>query len=62
MEKNGAINQETPCSKPGCCRKAGGEKLAQQTFQFPEDSATADRLEDGLMKDAADAVKQATKK
>ena len=62
MEKNGAISQETPCAEPGCCRKPSGEKIAQQTAEFPKDAETADRLDGGLMKDAADAVKQATRK
>ena len=62
MEKNGAISQDTPCEKPGCCRKLSNEKLAQLTFNFPADEKTADQLDGGLMKDAADAVNKATKK
>jgi hypothetical protein len=61
MEKNGAIGENTPCEKPGCCRRQT-EKLAQQTFQFPTDKQAADEQESCLMKDAADAVKQATLK
>lgn len=61
MEKHGAINSETPCSRPGCCKSAG-EKQAQLEFVFPEDIKTADKIEDSVMKDASDAVKQATKK
>ena len=61
MEKNGAISKDTPCDKPDCCRKSGGEKLAQMAFNFPEDEKTADRLDGGLMKDVVDAVNKATK-
>ncbi len=54
MEKNGAINSNTP---NGCC--GGGchsEKQASQLPLFPQDKQAADSMESDLTKKACDAV------
>jgi alkyl sulfatase BDS1-like metallo-beta-lactamase superfamily hydrolase len=60
MEKNGAIGGHTPCQRPDCCRK--NEKVAKQRDLPFDDTAAYDKAEDGLMKQASDAVKNASKK
>jgi len=60
MEKNGAINSNTPS---GCC--GGGcqsEKKASQLPLFPEDQQAADTMDGGLTKKAVDAVAEESKK
>jgi hypothetical protein len=62
MEKNGAINSNTP---GGCC--GGGchsEKQAQHTQLrlFPENSQEADAMEGDLTKKAIDMVQEQSKK
>lgn len=60
MEKNGAINSNTP---GGCC--GGGchsEKQASQLPLFPEDKQEADAMEGDLTKKAIDMVTEQSKK
>jgi hypothetical protein len=65
MEKNGAISSNTPqadCdNRCGCNCKTKQASEWVQLELFPEDAATADAIDRDVIKDAADAVKQASK-
>jgi len=73
MEKNGAISSETPryVSPPSCggscnCKKVKQANSAitgmpkQLEFTFPEDTKTADAIDNDTMKEAIDCVKNAS--
>jgi len=57
MEKNGAISSETPAA--GCC--GGGCKQAAELVRFPETMEAADNLDSDFVKQAADAVRLASR-
>ena len=65
MEKNGAINSETPScgSHCGCAKQASAKSSPSilQGLRFPETTQLADALENDLTKQAADAVRAASK-
>jgi hypothetical protein len=65
MEKNGAINSETPScgSHCGCDKQASAKSSPSilQGLRFPETTQLADALENDLTKQAADAVRAASK-
>ena len=63
MEKNGAINSETPpcCGGGGCTDKMAGEVELRQLPSFPENDADADNMDQDLTKQATDAVADASK-
>ena len=62
MEKNGAINSDTPgCCGGGCnAKEASAENMRQLTL-FPETEQEADAMEQDLTKKAVDSVEDASK-
>lgn len=63
MEKNGAISSNTPTCGGHCgcfkTKQAAADAPGQQAL-FPQDNATADQIDNDLMKAAADAVRKAS--
>jgi hypothetical protein len=59
MEKNGAISSCTP--KHRCTGKCQTEKAAQAAAVYPETEHQADGMDNDLLKQATDWVKQASK-
>lgn len=60
MEKNGAINCNTPCGGCGCKNNNNENliKLAQKQLDaFPKSAEEADAMEKDLTKDAIEAVR-----